>query len=261
MFPALETSAGFAMPRTRALVALLLLLLVSPAWAAGRNPCEDITEAEASYTVCAFDARQAAIRLFLADDKGEVYGGFSALDGALARAGERLVFAMNAGMYDRDHFPVGLYIEAGRTEKSANTRSGAGNFHMKPNGVFWVADGRAGVTETSRFLKDRLHPAYATQSGPLLVSANRINPRIHDSGTSAKIRNGVGVRDGHLVYFAISNQPVTFHEFAHLFRERLHCPDALFLDGSISSLYAPTLSRHDRFRPMGPIVGVVEKSR
>lgn len=240
---------------------IIFILLASPAWAAGKNPCEDVEEAGASYAVCAFDARQAAIRLFLADDKGEVYGGFSALEAALARAGERLVFAMNAGMYDQDHFPVGLYIEDGRTEKSANTRSGAGNFHMKPNGVFWVDGSRAGVAETSRFLKERIRPAYATQSGPLLVAAGRINPRIHDTGASAKIRNGVGVRDGHLVYFVISNQPVTFHEFAHLFRERLKCPDALFLDGSISSLYAPTLSRHDRFRPMGPIVGVVEKSR
>lgn len=240
---------------------LALVLFASPARTAGGNPCRDMEEAGTSYTVCAFDARETSIRLFLADDKGAIYGGFSALDAALARTGEKLVFAMNAGMYDEDHFPIGLYIENGRTEKSANTRSGAGNFHMKPNGVFWVADGRAGVTETSRFLKQRIRPAYATQSGPLLVAANRINPRIHDSGTSVKIRNGVGVRDGHLVYFAISNRPVTFHEFAHLFRERLGCPDALFLDGSISSLYAPTLSRHDRFRPTGPIVGVVEKAR
>lgn len=168
---------------------------------------------------------------------------------------------MNAGMYDQDHFPIGLYVENGRTEKSANTRSGSGNFHMKPNGVFWVEGGRAGVTETARFLKQRIRPDHATQSGPLLVSSGRINPRIHDTGTSAKIRNGVGVRGGRFVYFVISNQAVTFHEFAHLFRERLKCPDALFLDGSISSLYAPTLSRHDRFRPMGPIVGVVEKGR
>ncbi|PPD02978.1 MAG: hypothetical protein CTY30_13040, partial [Methylocystis sp.] len=56
--------------------------------------------------------------------------------------------------------------------------------------------------------------------------------------------------------------PVTFHEFALLFRDRLHCPDALFLDGgSASGLYAPSLSRHDRFIPaMGPILGVVEKA-
>ena len=110
--------------------------------------------------------------------------------------------------------PIGLYIEDGHMEKSANTHSGAGNFHMKPNGIFWVEGARAGVTETQRFLKERLHPAYATQSGPMLVVGGRINPRIHETGTSMKIRNGVGVRDGHIVAFAISNQPVTFHAFA-----------------------------------------------
>jgi uncharacterized protein YigE (DUF2233 family) len=243
------------------LLPLLAILLAVPALAAPRSPCQDMEDDGASYTVCAFDARRDQIRLFLADEKGEVYGSFSSLETALARKGEKLAFAMNAGMYDQDRFPVGLYVEDGRTGKRANTRAGAGNFHMKPNGVFWVEGGRVGVTETHRFLKERLRPAYATQSGPMLVVGGKINPRIHDSGTSEKVRNGVGVRDGRHAFFVISNGPVTFHAFAHLFRERLKCPDALFLDGSVSSLYAPALSRHDRFRPMGPIVGVVETAR
>jgi uncharacterized protein YigE (DUF2233 family) len=233
---------------------LPVALLFATAAAAAPNPCQDIEEAGASYTVCTFDARARSIRLFLADEKNEVYGSFS-------RQGEALVFAMNAGMYDEAHRPIGLYIEDGRAVKSANTRAGAGNFHMKPNGVFWLQGPRAGVTETQRFLKERRRPTYATQSGPMLVLGGRINPRIHATGTSEKIRNGVGVRDGHVVAFAISNRPVTFHAFASLFRERLKCPDALFLDGSISGLYAPSLSRHDRFRPMGPIIGVVETAR
>ncbi|MBU3887497.1 hypothetical protein FM996_13700 [Methylosinus sporium] len=248
-------------PLRRLLPFALLLFFASPAAAATRNPCQDVEDAGASYTICVFDTRGDSIRLFLADAKDEVYGSFSALDAALVQKGEKLLFAMNAGMYDERRLPIGLYVEGGHMEKSANTHSGAGNFHMKPNGIFWVEGARAGVTETTRFLKERQHPAYATQSGPMLVLGGRINPRIHDTGTSMKIRNGVGVRDGHIVAFAISNQPVTFHAFASLFRERLKCPDALFLDGSISALYAPTLSRHDRFRPMGPIVGVVERAR
>ena len=229
------------------------------AGAAAAAPCEDIEEAGASYTVCAFDAGKDSIRLFLRDEKGEILGGFSRLQSVLAEKGETLAFAMNAGMYAEDRSPVGLFIEGGKTTHPPNTRAGRGNFHMKPNGVFWIDGVRAGVGETSRFLSSGRRPAYATQSGPLLLAAGRVNPRIHDSGASEKIRNGVGVEGGHIVRFAISNQPVTFHQFAHLFRDRLHCPDALFLDGSISSLYAPSLSRHDRFRPMGPIVGVVEK--
>jgi len=164
-------------------------------------------------------------------------------------------------MYGEDFAPIGLYIESGETRRAANLRSGSGNFHMKPNGVFWIDGVRAGVSETGAFLKKRLHPAYATQSGPLLVGGGKLNPHIHEDGQSAKIRNGVCVSGDRVVRFAISNDPVTFHAFAHLFRERLGCKDALYLDGSISSLYAPQLHRHDRFRPMGPIVGVVEKLR
>jgi uncharacterized protein YigE (DUF2233 family) len=231
------------------------------AWAAAASPCAEIEDAGAAYTVCDFDARKASIRLFLRDAKGAAYGGFSPLAGDLAAKGETLVFAMNAGMYGEDFSPVGLYVEGGETRRAANTAAGEGNFHMKPNGVFWIDDARAGVTETGRFLKSRAHPAYATQSGPMLVVGGRINPRIHDNGTSEKFRNGVGVSGGHVVRFAISNRPVTFHQFAHLFRERLKCPDALFLDGgSASALYAPSIGRHDRFHPMGPLVGVVEKA-
>lgn len=228
--------------------------------AAPAGPCAGIEDGGAAYTVCEFDARSAAIRLFLADDGGAVYGGFSSLADGLARKGERLVFAMNAGMYDPEFRPVGLFVEAGTVRHGANTAAGEGNFHMKPNGVFWIDGARAGVTETGRFLKSRARPAYATQSGPMLVSGGRTHPRIHDTGTSEKFRNGVCVQDGHVVRFAISDQPVTFHQFAELFRERLKCRDALFLDGgSASALYAPSISRHDRFHPMGPLIGVVEK--
>jgi uncharacterized protein YigE (DUF2233 family) len=241
--------------------ALLSLAGAVGAHAAPAAPCHDLQDAGASYTICEFDARQAAIRLFLRDGKGEVYGGFSRLAEDLAAKGDKLVFAMNAGMYSEDLTPVGLYVEGGKTAHSANTAQGHGNFHLKPNGVFWVDGARAGVTETGRFLKARAHPAYATQSGPMLLLDGRVNPRIHESGASEKFRNGVGVAQGHVVYFAISNQPVTFHKFADLFRDRLKCPDALFLDGgSASALYAPAISRHDRFHPMGPLVGVVEKA-
>ncbi|MFO1124559.1 MAG: phosphodiester glycosidase family protein [Methylocystis sp.] len=230
---------------------------------AGENPCAEVQEGGAAYTMCDFDARKSDVRLFLRNETGETYGDFSRLARALADKGETLVFAMNAGMYAEDRAPVGLYVENGRTLNAANTHAGPGNFHMKPNGVFWVDGSRAGVTETTRFLKGRQRAQFATQSGPMLVIGGRIHPRIHEDGMSQKFRNGVCVQDGHVVRFAISNQPVSFFAFARLFRDRLHCTDALFLDGgSASGLYAPSLSRHDRFMPaMGPIVGVAEKSK
>ena len=149
-----------------------------------------------------------------ATSDGGLYGGFSSLADALAAKGDTLAFAMNAGMYAPDYAPVGLYVESGRTLHGVNTAAGEGNFHMKPNGVFWVDGARAGVTETARFLKSRMGPAYATQSGPMLVVGGRINPHIHESGASEKYRNGVCVTQGHVAHFAISNQPVTFYRFA-----------------------------------------------
>ncbi len=248
---------------SKTLAAVGLAFFFATRAAADPGPCAEIEDDGVAYTVCDFDVRKNDIRLFLRDEKGESYGAFSRVLGDLARKGETLVFAMNAGMYNEDRAPVGLYVENGRTLNGANTRGGSGNFHLKPNGVFWVDSARAGVTETARFLKSRMRPKFATQSGPMLVIGGRIHPRIHDDGMSEKFRNGVGVEDGHIVRFAISNRPVTFHQFAHLFRDRLHCPDALFLDGgSASALYAPSLSRHDRLAPtMGPIVGVIQKTK
>ncbi|MGD9541267.1 MAG: phosphodiester glycosidase family protein [Methylocystis sp.] len=241
------------------ILAVAALALLSPPATANPSPCAEV---DGAYTVCDFDAHKSDIRLFLRNETGETYGDFSSLAGDLARRGETLAFAMNAGMYAENRAPVGLYVESGRTLKSANTRPGPGNFHMKPNGVFWIDGSRAGVTETAHFLKSRQRVEFATQSGPMLVIGGRIHPRIHEEGMSRKFRNGVCVQDGHIARFAISNRPVTFYEFARLFRDRLHCQNALFLDGGAASgLYAPSLSRHDRFLPaMGPIVGVVEKA-
>jgi uncharacterized protein YigE (DUF2233 family) len=95
----------------------------------------------------------------------------------------------------------------------------------------------------------------------MLVIDGRIHPKFSDTSVSLKVRNGVGVRDAATVVFAISEEPVSFAAFARLFRDALKCRNALFLDGSISSLYAPGLNRADALRPMGPIVGVVERRR
>ncbi|MCW2285510.1 uncharacterized protein YigE (DUF2233 family) [Rhodoblastus acidophilus] len=222
--------------------------------------CEDMSRDGKHYTVCKFDPRRDDIRTFWRGDNGAPLGSFSGVAASL-KSGEKLVFAMNAGMYDRDNAPVGLYIERGEELRRANTRAGAGNFHLKPNGVFFVGHGRAGVVETSTFLKE--HPAadYATQSGPMLVVSGKIHPKIQADGVSEKSRNGVGVDHEGLAVFAISNEPVTFHAFADLFRETLRCDNALFLDGSVSALYAPELGRDDFTLPLGPMIGVVVKGK
>ena len=37
--------------------------------------------------------------------------------------------------------------------------------------------------------------------------------------------------------FAVSASPVNFHTFASLFRDKLGCRDALYLDGTLSQIY------------------------
>jgi uncharacterized protein YigE (DUF2233 family) len=238
------------------LFALIHLVIAQPA--RGEEVCRSHHVGGARYTICTIDLRQHQIRLFWRGADGEVIGSFDRLRST--PEGNKLVFAMNAGMYDEGRSPVGLYVENGRELKKANTAQGPGNFHLKPNGVFFVSDRTAGVLETSRYLKAGVQASYATQSGPMLVINGRIHPKISENGPSRKIRNGVGVRDKSTVVFAISEEAVTFGAFARLFKDELACSNALFLDGSISSLYAPSLGRSDGLLPMGPIVGALPRS-
>ena len=243
--------------RPMARLAAAAAFLAPAAPAAAQEACAPRQVEGAAYTICTLDLRRHEVRLFWKGEDGEVIGSFDRL--RAMGDGARLVFAMNAGMYHEDRSPVGLYVEGGREMKRANTAAGPGNFHLKPNGVFYVAGRTAGVMETGRYLKARVKADYATQSGPMLVIDGRIHPKISEDGPSRKIRNGVGVRDRSTVVFAISEEPVTFGAFARLFKDELGTPNALFLDGSVSSLYAPGLGRNDGLLPMGPLVGALPR--
>ncbi|MEL7453414.1 MAG: phosphodiester glycosidase family protein, partial [Pseudomonadota bacterium] len=108
----------------------------------------------------------------------------------------------------------------------------------------------------------RLSPDFATQSGPMLVIDGALHPAFNVDGPSKKRRNGVGISaDGETKIFAISEEPVNFHTFATLFRDKLQAPNALFLDGTVSKLYAPELERDDIGLPMGPIIAVVSSAQ
>ncbi|MCA3560089.1 MAG: phosphodiester glycosidase family protein [Aestuariivirga sp.] len=236
----------------------LLVLAVLVGAARADAACTAETYEGNDYTVCRFDLRQDHLQLFSLDDRGEPFGSFNSLELALEPKGQTLAFAMNAGMYGENLKPIGLYIENGRTLRKLNRRDGPGNFHMKPNGVFYIDGAKSGVIETEAFAAAGLHPQFASQSGPMLVVDGEIHPRFSPDGTSLQRRNGVGAPDGHTLVFVISEDWVNFHSFARLFKDRLNCPNALFLDGSISSLHAPDMGRSDGFAPLGPIVALVK---
>ncbi|MEO0380633.1 MAG: phosphodiester glycosidase family protein [Pseudomonadota bacterium] len=226
------------------------------AWAVD---CETTNHDGNAYTVCSVDLSTEALRLFLYDDSGAPLGQFGAIERDLRENGQRLGFAMNAGMYHSDRAPVGHYVEDGKEVMRVIPNAGPGNFGLLPNGVFCIRPGRADVFETLDFVDRAPECTYATQSGPMLVIEGALHPRFLVDSTSRYIRNGVGTStDGKRAVFAISEKPVTFHEFGRLYRDHLDLPNALFLDGNISRLYAPDLNRSDIGFSLGPIVGTVE---
>ena len=205
------------------------------------------------------DLTSEDLRLFLKDDAGEVLGYFSSVNAQLKHSGEKLSFAMNAGMYHEDRAPVGLYLENGAQEQRIITSDGPGNFGLLPNGVFCIGENRADVIEARKFARRTPECTYASQSGPMLVIDGALHPRFLIDSTSRYIRNGVGTnKDGSIATFVISRNTVTFHEFGSFFRDVLNTPNALFFDGNISRLYAPQIgSSGIGWNKLGPIVGTV----
>ncbi|MCC6305260.1 MAG: phosphodiester glycosidase family protein [Rhodobacteraceae bacterium] len=239
-----------------ALAAVAFLLLVAGPAAA---LCRRVSHEGRGYAVCEAVAGEDALRLWLGDGGGTAWGSFERLNAGLAAAGQRLGFAMNAGMFHADLRPVGLYVEDGRTLAPLVTAAGPGNFGMLPNGVFCILTGGFAVVESRAFAARPLPCRHATQSGPMLVIAGRLHPRFLADATSRHIRNGVGVSaDGRRAVFAIAETPVTFHEFGRLFRDGLGLGQALYLDGAVSRLHAPALGLGGGgLRPVGPIVGTL----
>ncbi len=240
----------------KAFLAGAAILAASLAAPASAN-CRNVDHLGQVYIACSFDPASTDIRLYNKDQSGAPFKSFKALSLELRQREEYLFFAMNGGMYHEDLSPVGLHIEEGAEQAPLNINPGWGNFHLLPNGVFYVADGKAGVMAAEAYRAAGVRPRFATQSGPMLVIDGALHPRFLPDSDSLKTRNGVGVTGSGQVVFAVSKRPVRFHDFATLFRDTLGCPNALFLDGTISSLYAPEIDRHDRLFPLGPIIAVV----
>ncbi|MFT3734529.1 MAG: phosphodiester glycosidase family protein [Rhodocyclaceae bacterium] len=218
--------------------------------------CLTCAAADLPYTVVRVDVTSEKLQAFLGDEQGKPFKQFGPLSNWLHGKGKKLSFAMNAGMYHQGSLPVGLLVIDGKQVSPLNTSTGSGNFFLKPNGVFLLSSSGPKVVETGEYPSVAKDIILATQSGPLLLRDGVIHPEFNPASTSRRIRNGVGV-SGSLALFVISEQPVTFYEFASFFRDVLHCKDALYFDGVVSSLYSIGLGRNDQRAELGPIVGVV----
>ena len=243
------------MRTNRQVLALLGLLgLCAPALAID---CGHVVSAGHALTVCRADARAESIQLFLNDESGHPFRTFAVLVFSLATQSKHLGFAKNAGMFEPDYSPVGLHIEQGKELAPLNLKNKRGNFFLKPNGVFYLNAAGAGVVQSTEFAKVATPVTLATQSGPMLVIEGQLHYRLSKSSTSRRVRNGVGIDNNGKVVFAASDAPVTLYEFAAAFRNDLHCPNALYLDGSITSVYAPSLNEHIQRADLGPILAVI----
>jgi uncharacterized protein YigE (DUF2233 family) len=231
----------------------VLALLAGPAEAVEYRVVEHLGK---KHTVCTVDPARERLELFSRDEKGAHLRTFAAIEGMLGQQGKRLAFGMNAGMFHADAEPVGLFVAEGRELAPLNIKAGEGNFFLKPNGVFAVTDAGAVVVEAARWPAVGGKVRLATQSGPMLVIEGALHPAFRAESVSRLFRNGVGIGPDRKVLFVISNEPVNFHEFATLFRDALRCRNALFLDGTLSSLHALELKRSDYKMPLGPILGV-----
>lgn len=243
------------MVRTPSLFSLCVSLLGASSLASGVE-CTALKHHDSRYTVCRVDLRKDRLELFLYDEAGKAFNSFRRISESLASRNQQLAFAMNAGMYREDFSPVGLMVAGGRQIHRLNLASGFGNFYIKPNGVFILSGAKARIVETTQYRTLSERAQLATQSGPLLVHDGQINAALNPQGTSRLIRNGVGVINPDQVVFAISEDTVSFYEFALMFKESLGCVDALYLDGNVSSLYSASLGRDDSWVPLGPIFAV-----
>ena len=222
------------------------------------SACRSIIFEDTSLTHCLAVPSRHRIAMTLGPDGGEPYRSLTSF--SRARGEESLAFAMNAGMFGDDGRPIGYFVVNSQRLKELNTADGEGNFHMKPNGVFYGSGDKWEIRTTEDFLanvSDR--PEFGTQSGPMLVIDGKIHPEITQNGPSRYVRNGVGIDERGRAHFVISNAPLSFGKLARFFKDELNATNALFLDGNVSALWNPATDRLDTGAPIGPIVVVERK--
>lgn len=237
----------------------LLLITLALAMPCRAVDFSTLTYQGTTFTLTRVNLDKEQLRLFLRDDEHKPLKSFAKIDAWLKPKGEQLVFAVNAGMYHGDFSPVGLCVIDGIQLTPLNLADDKGNFFLKPNGVFGITSRGALVSESTKLAKHPEKFLLATQSGPMLVIDGRIHHAFIVGSSNRLYRNGVGIVSAKEVVFAISEGPVNFHDFATLFRDALHCQNALFLDGTVSSLHAPSLKRSDKKMDLGPIIGITAR--
>ena len=203
------------------------------------------------------DLNDASVKFYWQDEKNSNFKSIKNLKTWLENKNQKLVFATNGGMYQKDGTPQGLFIENFIEKKELDTVEGNGNFYLKPNGVFYITNDKKGVIcKTENFKVDK-KIKYATQSGPMLVIDNNIHKAFKEGSKNMNIRNGVGVLENGEVIFVMSKNKINFYDFASYFKA-IGCKNALYLDGFVSRTYLPEKKWIQTDGNFGVIIGITK---
>jgi uncharacterized protein YigE (DUF2233 family) len=254
--------------RALARTALAALGVVIPASARAQTPppegiaFQEIRWRGRLFQVVRVDLNRTELRLYWRDERGRPFGSLAALDRWLAGRGETLLAATNAGIFYRSGEPAGLHVERGAVLRPLNASSrppegeAQGNFFSQPNGVFYITrDGTAHVRETSGARPAIPNMVEATQSGPLLLLRGAPHRLI---GNPTVARNAVAVCNPRRVALVMAPEGASIRELALFIRDELRCPDALYLDGTISGLRVPS-ARVDRDGSYVGMIGITPR--
>jgi uncharacterized protein YigE (DUF2233 family) len=141
-----------------------------------------------------------------------------------------------------------------------DTTRAAGNFYLKPNGVFYLTTKKTAKICTTENFRNNKNIEYATQSGPMLIIDGQIHPDFKKGSANLNIRNGVGILpDGNIV-FVLSKKEINFYDFASYFKS-LGCKNALYLDGFVSRAYAPSQNWIQTDGNFGALFAVIGKKK
>ena len=230
---------------------LSLAFLAAPAFAFDLKPLEtggsyaSTTYKNVRYGIYQADPAQVSLHWKTAD--GSAYANLATLKRSLEQSGARVAFLMNAGIYSENDTPAGLWIERGKTLVPLNRKNGKGNFHIQPNGVFYIERGKARIQTSAAYHIGGHHPDWALQSGPMLLLDGKPNPRFVKNLSSPHKRNAVCTTADNRLYFILTedydlgSEWPSFHRFAEAL-QHLGCHDALYLDGTLSGWYIPGIA-------------------
>ena len=249
----------FSMPRSinRVFIHTAFLVFATASIFAFTQKEKTSDERFISYTA---DTKKQDPKLYWKDDKQQNFKSILNLKIWLEKNNKNLVFAMNAGMYKEDNSPLGLFIENKKVMSPLNTKSGNGNFYLKPNGVFYITtDNTPFICSTHDFINNE-KIKYATQSGPMLVIDGKIHPEFKEGSKNVNIRNGVGILPDNRIIFAMSKSEINLYDFANYFKS-MGCKNALYLDGFVSRAYLPEQNWIQTDGNFGVIIGVTTNSQ